>query len=31
MVEFADWSELEVRLVYYPPYHIKYNPIGREL
>jgi hypothetical protein len=24
MVEFADWSGLEVRLVYYPPYHSKY-------
>ncbi len=21
MVEFADWSGLEIRLVYYPPYH----------
>jgi hypothetical protein len=21
MVQFADWSGLEVRLVYYPPYH----------
>ena len=29
MVEFADWSGLEVRPVYYPPYHSKYNPIGR--
>ena len=29
MVEFADWSGLEVRLVYYPPYHSKYNPIER--
>jgi Rhodopirellula transposase DDE domain len=29
MIEFADWSGLEVRLVYYPPYHSKYNPIGR--
>ena len=27
MVEFADWSGLVVRLVYYPPYHSKYNPI----
>ena len=27
MVEFAHWSGLEVRLVYYPPYHSKYNPI----
>jgi hypothetical protein len=25
MIEFADWSGLEVRLVYYPPYHSKYN------
>jgi hypothetical protein len=25
MVEFADWSGLEIRLVYYPPYHSKYN------
>lgn len=29
MVEFADRSGLEVRLVYYPPYHSKYNPIER--
>jgi hypothetical protein len=29
MVEFADWSGLRVRLVYYPPYHSKYNPIER--
>src|SRR4051794_25843844 len=29
MVEFADWSGLEVRLEYYPPYHSKYNPIER--
>src|SRR4051812_21777453 len=27
MVEFADWSGLEIRLVYYPAYHSKYNPI----
>jgi len=27
MVEFSDWSGLEIRLVYYPPYHSKYNPI----
>ncbi len=27
MIEFADWSGLEVRLVYYPAYHSKYNPI----
>jgi transposase len=29
MVLFADWSGLEIRLVYYPPYHSKYNPIER--
>jgi len=29
MVEFADWSGLVIRLVYYPPYHSKYNPIER--
>lgn len=29
MVDFADWSGLEIRLVYYPPYHSKYNPIER--
>jgi Rhodopirellula transposase DDE domain len=29
MVEFADGSGLRVRLVYYPPYHSKYNPIER--
>jgi hypothetical protein len=29
MVEFADWSGLEIRLIYYPPYHSKYNPIER--
>jgi transposase len=27
LIEFADWSGLEIRLVYYPPYHSKYNPI----
>lgn len=27
MIAFADWSGLEVRLVYYPAYHSKYNPI----
>ncbi|MGE5756037.1 MAG: ISAzo13-like element transposase-related protein, partial [Planctomycetaceae bacterium] len=26
MVAFADWSGLEIRLVYYPPYHSKDNP-----
>ncbi|AWM38806.1 Rhodopirellula transposase [Gemmata obscuriglobus] len=29
MVAFADWSGLEVRLVYDPPYHGKYNPVER--
>jgi hypothetical protein len=29
MVEFADWSGLEIHLVYYPPYHSKYNRIER--
>jgi hypothetical protein len=29
MVEWADRSGLEIRLVYYPPYHSKYNPIER--
>jgi Rhodopirellula transposase DDE domain len=29
MVQFVDWSGLEIRLVYYPPYHSKYNPIER--
>lgn len=29
MVEFADWSGLVIRLVYYPPYHSKYNPVER--
>jgi hypothetical protein len=29
IVQFADWSGLEVRLIYYPPYHSKYNPIER--
>jgi hypothetical protein len=29
MIELADWSGLAIRLVYYPPYHSKYNPIER--
>jgi len=29
IVEFSDWSGLEIRLVDYPPYHSKYNPIER--
>jgi transposase len=27
MIGFADRTGLEIRLVYYPPYHSKYNPI----
>lgn len=29
MVEFAINTGLKIRLVYYPPYHSKYNPIER--
>jgi Rhodopirellula transposase DDE domain len=29
LIGFADWSGLALRLVYYPPYHSKYNPIER--
>jgi len=29
MVEFVDMSELSVRIIYYPPYHSKYNAIER--
>jgi Rhodopirellula transposase DDE domain len=29
MVPFADWSGLEIHLVYYPPYHSKYNRVER--
>jgi hypothetical protein len=29
LIEFVAWSGLEIRLVYYPPYHSKYNPIER--
>lgn len=29
MVEFADRHDVEIVLVYYPPYHSKYNPIER--
>lgn len=29
MVEFAEQTGLEIVLVYYPPYHSKYNPIER--
>jgi hypothetical protein len=29
MVEFADITQLNIRLTYYPPYHSKYNAIER--
>ncbi len=29
MIEFSDKTGLRIRLVYYPPYHSKYNPIER--
>jgi hypothetical protein len=29
MVEFSDKTGLRIRLLYYPPYHSKYNPIER--
>ncbi|MGG6267517.1 ISAzo13-like element transposase-related protein [Leptolyngbya sp. AN03gr2] len=29
MVEFAQMTHLQIHLVYYPPYHSKYNPIER--
>jgi hypothetical protein len=29
MTQFADETELTIRLAYYPPYHSKYNPIER--
>ena len=29
MVGFADRNNLEIELIYYPPYHSKYNPIER--
>ena len=29
ITEFADKTGLRIRLVYYPPYHSKYNPIER--
>ena len=29
MVEFSQASNLRIRLIYYPPYHSKYNPIER--
>jgi len=29
MVKFSDDNNIEIHLVYYPPYHSKYNPIER--
>lgn len=29
MVQFCDECKREIRLVYYPPYHSKYNPVER--
>lgn len=29
IVQFVDWSGVEVHLLYYPPYHSKYNPVER--
>lgn len=29
MIEFSDKYNIKVRLIYYPPYHSKYNPIER--
>ena len=29
LVEFADRSDITIKLSYYPPYHSKYNPIER--
>lgn len=29
MVEFAEKTGLKIRLVYYPPYHSKYNAVER--
>jgi len=29
MVEFSDMTDMEIHLVYYPPYHSKYNPVER--
>ena len=29
MVEFSQSTNLQIRLIYYPPYHSKYNPIER--
>jgi transposase len=29
LTEFAEANNLNIHLVYYPPYHSKYNPIER--
>jgi len=29
IVEFSQQTQLRIRLIYYPPYHSKYNPIER--
>jgi transposase len=29
MIEFSNTTGLEIRLIYYPPYHSKYNPVER--
>ena len=29
MVEFAQKTQWQIRLIYYPPYHSKYNPLER--
>ena len=29
MVEFSDYAKKPIQLLYYPPYHSKYNPIER--
>ena len=29
IVEFADYTQKPVQLLYYPPYHSKYNPVER--
>ena len=29
MVDFADWTGKSIQLLYFPPYHSKYNPIER--
>ena len=29
ILEFADYTGMKIQLLYYPPYHSKYNPIER--